>query len=85
MGATTYLTTYLASREWLYDLDFHKAPLDDGHLPWLAFDGRGLSDDLQKLFQTCIDYGYLESVFSNESVTILVWPAYLNDKTNAKP
>jgi len=85
VGATTYLTTYLASRELVYDLDFHKAPLDDGHLPWLAFDGRTLSDDLQELFQDCIDYGYLISDFSNEGVTILVWPACLSDKANAKP
>ncbi len=77
VGATSSLTVALASRTWLYDLDFHKASLEDGHLPWLAFDNRGLSQDLEDLLESCLAFGYVESDLSNGSLRILVWPASL--------
>lgn len=76
VGATTFLTTPLADRKWLYDLGYHRALLDDGHLPWLVFDRRGLSGELEDLYHDCLGYGYRESGLSNDKVSILVWPSY---------
>ena len=85
VGATSNLTSPLATSFWLYDLDFHKKSLEDGHLTWLAFDNRHPGKRQEEMLESCLASGYVESDLSNGSVRILVWPASQEEVTIIVP
>ncbi|MGI6157648.1 MAG: DUF2079 domain-containing protein [Saccharofermentanales bacterium] len=73
VGATTYLTTPLASHFNLYDLKYHDQPLEDGHLTWLVIDGRWGDKKYRELYDRATAAGYIETDLSTSKVTILRW------------